>query len=198
MQKLAAEFGLSDVGLAKICKRHKIPRPSRGHWAKIERGKKADEWPLLPVNDESLSCIRLRKSEPGTEHKAQPQVAEDPEIDRLIAAELAPDHQIQVLTDLRGADHLITATWENACRIKTFIEAVRMEAIRRFGRIDDESDVGRWLQWAEQYLQLVDPLSADRELPTYSLSPQELEQLRRECESDWCSWSHSFRPRQPR
>ena len=25
MSKLAADFGLSDVGLAKVCKRHKIP-----------------------------------------------------------------------------------------------------------------------------------------------------------------------------
>lgn len=30
MQKLAMEFGLSDVGLAKLCKRHQIPVPGRG------------------------------------------------------------------------------------------------------------------------------------------------------------------------
>lgn len=34
MQRLASEFGLSDVGLAKICKKLDIPRPARGHWAK--------------------------------------------------------------------------------------------------------------------------------------------------------------------
>ena len=27
--KLAKQFGLSDVGLAKICKRHNVPRPPR-------------------------------------------------------------------------------------------------------------------------------------------------------------------------
>ena len=34
---LAKEFGLSDVGLAKVCKRHNIPRPERGHWATLRR-----------------------------------------------------------------------------------------------------------------------------------------------------------------
>ena len=33
MRKLAVEFGLSDVGLAKVCRRHKIPWPARGYWA---------------------------------------------------------------------------------------------------------------------------------------------------------------------
>jgi len=31
---LAKKYGLSDVGLAKICKRHSIPLPGRGYWAK--------------------------------------------------------------------------------------------------------------------------------------------------------------------
>jgi hypothetical protein len=30
MTKLAVRYGLSDVGLAKICKKYKIPRPPRG------------------------------------------------------------------------------------------------------------------------------------------------------------------------
>lgn len=30
--KLAKEFGLSDVGFAKLCKRNEIPRPPRGYW----------------------------------------------------------------------------------------------------------------------------------------------------------------------
>lgn len=39
MARLAREFGLSDVGLAKICKRMGIPRPPRGYWARLEAGK---------------------------------------------------------------------------------------------------------------------------------------------------------------
>ncbi len=33
IQHLAREFKLSDVGLAKTCKRYAIPRPERGYWA---------------------------------------------------------------------------------------------------------------------------------------------------------------------
>ena len=38
IRTLAANYGLSDVGLAKICKRLAIPRPPRGYWAKIQAG----------------------------------------------------------------------------------------------------------------------------------------------------------------
>ena len=34
VSSLAKEMGVSDVGLAKICKRHNIPRPGLGYWAK--------------------------------------------------------------------------------------------------------------------------------------------------------------------
>ncbi len=40
ISKLAGEFGLSDVGLAKACKKANIPRPPRGYWAKLAAGKK--------------------------------------------------------------------------------------------------------------------------------------------------------------
>jgi len=37
---LAAEFGLSDRGLARLCERYEIPVPPRGYWAKLAAGKK--------------------------------------------------------------------------------------------------------------------------------------------------------------
>ena len=39
MVQLAKGFNLSDVGLAKICKKYNIPRPGPGYWAKREHGK---------------------------------------------------------------------------------------------------------------------------------------------------------------
>ena len=51
MRKLAPQYGLSDVGLAKICKRLGIPRPPVGYWAKKEVGK-APARPRLPQADE--------------------------------------------------------------------------------------------------------------------------------------------------
>ena len=40
MSKVAPEFGLSGVGLAKLCRREDIPVPERGYWAKLEHGKR--------------------------------------------------------------------------------------------------------------------------------------------------------------
>ena len=34
--EVAARFGVSDVGLSKICRRAMIPIPNRGHWARLE------------------------------------------------------------------------------------------------------------------------------------------------------------------
>ena len=39
MSRLSQTYGMFDVGLAKICKQHCIPRPPRGYWAKKSNGK---------------------------------------------------------------------------------------------------------------------------------------------------------------
>jgi hypothetical protein len=46
MKTLAARFNLSDVGLAKACKKANIPRPPRGYWAKLAAGKRVSKTPL--------------------------------------------------------------------------------------------------------------------------------------------------------
>lgn len=49
--KLAKELGVSDVGLAKACRRHDIPIPPRGHWTKLQFGKTSPQIPL-PARDQ--------------------------------------------------------------------------------------------------------------------------------------------------
>lgn len=44
--QLAKEYSLSDVGLAKICKKYDIPRPPRGYWAKKAAGIEVKKIPL--------------------------------------------------------------------------------------------------------------------------------------------------------
>ncbi len=46
MQKLAVEFGFSDVGFAKLCRRHQIPVPARGYWARLQAGQSVKRTPL--------------------------------------------------------------------------------------------------------------------------------------------------------
>jgi len=52
MSKLSKEFGISDVALAKTCKKYDIPRPPRGYWARIANGYKDPKTPL-PKGDET-------------------------------------------------------------------------------------------------------------------------------------------------
>lgn len=46
MSRLAKTFGLSDVGLRKICVKHAIPTPPLGYWAKRAHGKRVHQKPL--------------------------------------------------------------------------------------------------------------------------------------------------------
>lgn len=62
MRTLAAEFGLSDVGLAKLCARHDIPRPPRGYWAKLAAGNRLTKTPL-PASSSTSREIVIMPSE---------------------------------------------------------------------------------------------------------------------------------------
>lgn len=53
MTHLAKEFDISDVGLAKVCRKHEIPLPGLGHWAKVAAGKKVKTIPLPHPEDDS-------------------------------------------------------------------------------------------------------------------------------------------------
>lgn len=44
--KVAAEFGLSDVAVKKMCRAMSIPTPRRGYWARLAAGQKVDKTPL--------------------------------------------------------------------------------------------------------------------------------------------------------
>ena len=59
--KLARDFGLSDVALGKICKKHSIPKPPLGYWAKLAHGKAVPRPPLPSIDDQRLERIEIRK-----------------------------------------------------------------------------------------------------------------------------------------
>jgi hypothetical protein len=66
MRKLAAEFGLSDVGLAKICRKNGIPVPGIGYWRLVETGNAPERKPLPPIGagqDETIT-IFVREPKP--------------------------------------------------------------------------------------------------------------------------------------
>jgi hypothetical protein len=64
MIQLAAEFGISDVGLAKICKRLNVPVPHRGYWARIKAGIKIPRLPLPSIAKATFAFIAPTPSKP--------------------------------------------------------------------------------------------------------------------------------------
>jgi len=51
-RKLAPDFDISDVAIAKRCKKLNVPRPSPGYWAKVAAGQTPSKTPLPPTNEE--------------------------------------------------------------------------------------------------------------------------------------------------
>jgi hypothetical protein len=101
MTELAKEFGMSDVGLAKVCKKLNVPRPYRGYWQLAEVDRKTVP-PLPPA----------RKGNPTTAtispETYRPKFAplEPAFLDRL-NAETLPKNRIEVSSNLRGAHPLV-------------------------------------------------------------------------------------------
>lgn len=69
--KVSARYGLSDVGLRKICVKHRIPLPPRGYWRQIETGRKLRKTPLPKVREETEIVVRVM---------AQPEIIQPPEV----------------------------------------------------------------------------------------------------------------------
>ena len=63
MTHLAKEFGISDVALHKICRKHNIPNPPLGWWAKKAAGKKVRQTPLPEAEADATQSITLADPE---------------------------------------------------------------------------------------------------------------------------------------
>jgi hypothetical protein len=103
---LCKKFGLSDVGLAKACKRLNIPRPSYGYWAKKAAGGTVKRVPLPLSNDEKSQKIVFAPGEPKTE---KDDGFFDPEI-RAIYEHESQSEPITVGDALRSPHPLVART----------------------------------------------------------------------------------------
>jgi hypothetical protein len=74
--RVAEEFGISDVALAKLCRRRNVPRPPRGYWARIAAGYTPAPPPLpdpLPQHDWPV-VFRSRAEPPPPPEAPSPSV----------------------------------------------------------------------------------------------------------------------------
>src|SRR5207249_6496245 len=79
----------SDVALAKLCRRHQVPLPPRGYWARIRAGQHPKRPPLPPVPPDQTAEITIQGN-------LNPPGAVSDETARLIEAEKLDDKKIQV------------------------------------------------------------------------------------------------------
>jgi hypothetical protein len=49
MLRVAEQLGVSSSYMARVCSELRVPRPSQGHWAKLEFGKPSEQPPLPPM-----------------------------------------------------------------------------------------------------------------------------------------------------
>ena len=90
MSQLARRFGISDVALAKTCRRLEVPCPPRGYWAKKRSGRKTIQPKLKPASKACLEHTGLRLRE--TVERELP----DPVVDPRAAFEKEPANRIVV------------------------------------------------------------------------------------------------------
>ncbi len=106
MRRVAAQYGLSDRGLAKLCERHRIPAPGRGYWAKKAAGHRVSKasLPALPTAPATLDAVIL-----GPRVRAPVTTASEI-LTRQSGFEGARGNLIVVAGSLRGAHPLVRQT----------------------------------------------------------------------------------------
>jgi hypothetical protein len=114
---IARRYGLSNVGLAKLCTRLNIPRPAQGHWAKRAAGKAVSAVPALPAYTGSPSALR-RPTHPANTDSA-PSV--DPRLAAVIEFETRAENRISVVTLVQVWHPMVVAA-------KTSLQRPRIDA----------------------------------------------------------------------
>ena len=68
--EVAKRYGLSDVGLAKLCRTMGIPLPARGYWAKVRAGAKPERTPL-PAHGRYRQTVNLTRFGPDAVRESE-------------------------------------------------------------------------------------------------------------------------------
>ena len=118
---VAKRYGISDVGLAKLCRRFGIPKPGLGYWARRQAGKASARPPLPPAKSAALETVFFHAGDQAGPKK------DVPEYER----EKNPEWLIRVPPDLALSHPLVKAA---------------AAALHRGARHSTQS-----LRWAERY-----------------------------------------------
>lgn len=127
MTKLAAELSISDVGLAKACRRHAVPAPPRGYWAKLRSGQKPDQTPL-PTPELDV-VVYFATTDP--DEQARQKVIERERVEALSAHAKTAMTTVSVkfAESLDDAHPLVKATQRYCDRIPKLVEQYKRRGV---------------------------------------------------------------------
>lgn len=103
--QLAKVLGISDVAIAKLCKKHRVPKPPLGYWARVQHGQKVRRPPLPKLDEKELQIVRFQRWD-----SPEDQVVHDVETARKIAAEKEATNQVVVGDQLEELHPLVERT----------------------------------------------------------------------------------------
>lgn len=138
ISRLASKYGLSDVGLAKVCKRMDIPLPPRGYWQKQRYGHEVKESNLPTARKQQVQTeAQINKSEEDLLHIARNKQSKG----KLGHVERQRVFRLQAALK----------NWESSNRIRAFIAAMRASPAA------GKEDFASFLAWADTYANHLDP-----------------------------------------
>lgn len=138
---LARKYDMSDVGLAKVCKKMAIPLPPRGYWQKQSHGHRVHKKSLKPIDEKVQEAVvidktaeqlfqiaRKRKATSEQRHKERQRI-------------------FRLQKELKD--------WEMSNRIRTYLAAMHESGMNTPSRSD-------FLAWADSYANHLDPTNEFR------------------------------------
>jgi hypothetical protein len=90
--QVAKEYGISDVGLGKVCRQLNIPKPARGYWRRKELG--------LNVLRAPLPAMETVPRVVSSIYKREPDPPMSPSLQALSQLETAPERRIALPNEL--------------------------------------------------------------------------------------------------
>lgn len=96
---IAKEVGVSDVAVAKACRKAGIPLPSRGHWASAKAGRAVNMPPLPKAKSDQPASVLFNVLENPPPKSPKPEILVGPLVE--IPSELFKPHRL--VAELKGA-----------------------------------------------------------------------------------------------
>jgi len=95
--KVGERFGVSNVTIAKLCRRLKVPVPERGYWARKASGKDVKQMPLPPFKNPPMIVYRRNVSTPKPEiGSSDPELAKIAEVESRNLSNPTSEHKLIV------------------------------------------------------------------------------------------------------